>query len=161
MKGYSANGRTFKVHADGYNFLPFLKGEVKKSPREEIFYFGQGGELDAVRWNDWKVSFASTEGNIATGTRRVTGWPLIVNLRGDPYEKAPIESGMYIRWYGDNMWLFVPVQNKLKDFLVTIPQFPFQEGAVLNAANINYQTLKAATVLKRLTEIESLGSPNN
>ena len=55
-QGYSANGKTFKVHADGYNFLPYFKGEAKKGPREEILYFGQGGELNAVRWNDWKVS---------------------------------------------------------------------------------------------------------
>ena len=60
-KGYEANGKTWKVHADGYNFLPYFKGEVKKGPREEIFYFGQGGELNAIRWNDWKVHFAVAE----------------------------------------------------------------------------------------------------
>ena len=57
-EGYKANGKTFRIHADGYNFLPYFKGEAKKGPREEIFYFGQGGELNAVRWNDWKVNFA-------------------------------------------------------------------------------------------------------
>ena len=92
-QGHQANGKTFKIHADGYNFLPYFKGEAEKGPREEIFYFGQGGELNAVRWNDWKVNFASVAGNIATGTRAVTGWPLIVNLRADPYEKMPFESG--------------------------------------------------------------------
>ena len=66
------------------NFLPLLKGETQKGPRETIYYFGQGGELNAVRWNDWKVSFASVAGNIATGTREVTNWPIIVNLRADP-----------------------------------------------------------------------------
>jgi arylsulfatase len=160
-QGYQANGKTFKVHADGYNFLPYFKGEAKKAPREEIFYFGQGGELNAVRWNDWKVNFASIDGNIATGTRKVTSWPLIVNLRADPYEAMPFESGMYIRWYADNIWLFVPVQQKLKEFLSTIPDYPFQEGSSLNAAGINYQTLKAAAALKRLKEIESLSSPHN
>ena len=74
-KGYQANGKTFKVHSDGYNFLPYFKGEVKEGPREEIFYFGQGGELNAIRWNDWKVSFALLNGNIATATRDVPGWP--------------------------------------------------------------------------------------
>ena len=68
---------------------------------------------------------------------------------------------MYIRWYGDNIWLFVPVQAQIKKFLVTIPQFPFQEGSSLNAAGINYQTLKAAAALKRLNELESLGHPGN
>ena len=107
--GYKANGKTFKIHADGYNFLPYFKGEVKKGPREEIIYFGQGGELNAVRWNDWKVNFAGVEGNIATGQRIVTDWPLIVNLRADPYETMPFHSAMYLRWYADNIWLFVPV----------------------------------------------------
>ncbi len=92
-QGYTANGKTFKVHPDGYNFLPYFKGEAKKGPREEIYYFGQGGELNAVRWNDWKVHFAVTNGNIATAVRDVPGWPVIVNLRADPFEKAPHESG--------------------------------------------------------------------
>ena len=159
--GHKANGKTFNVHADGYNFVPYFKGEAKKAPREQILYFGQGGELNAVRWRDWKVNFASMEGNIATGTRQVTGWPLIVNLKADPYEKMPHESAMYLRWYGDNIWLFVPVQAQVKAFLMTIPKFPFQEGSSLNAAGINYQTLKAAAALKRLQDLESLGRPGN
>ena len=93
------------------------RARSKKGPREEIFYFGQGGDLNAVRWNDWKVSFAVENGNIATAVRNVPGWPVIINLRADPYERAPSQSGMYIRWYGDNIWLFVPVQQKLKAFL--------------------------------------------
>ena len=110
------------------------------------------------RWNDWKVNFAGVEGNIATG---LTGRPLIVNLRADPYEKMPFEAANCIRWYADNIWLFVPVQQKVKEFLMTIPEFPFQEGSSLNVAGINYQTLKAAAALKRLQELESLGNPNN
>jgi arylsulfatase len=160
--GYRADGREFKIHPDGYNFLPYFRGEAKKGPREQILYFGQGGELNAVRWNDWKVSFAGVDGNIATGTRKVTNWPLIVNLRADPYERMPFEGDMgYLRWYGDNLWLFVPIQEQVKAFLMTIPQYPFQEGSSLNAAGINYQTLKAAQALKRLQEIESLSSPTN
>ena len=160
-QGHKANGKTFKIHADGYNFIPFLKGDVKKGPREQILYFGQGGELNAVRWNDWKVNFASVNGNIATGTRDVTGWPLIVHLKADPYEKMPHESAMYLRWYGDNIWLFVPVQAEIKKFLVTIPGFPFQQGSSMNAAGINYQSLKAVDALKRLQELETLGNPGN
>jgi arylsulfatase len=157
QSGYEANGKTWKVHPDGYNFLPFFKGEVPRGPREEILYFGQGGELNALRWNDWKVHFALVTGNIANGTRQVAGWPTIVHLRADPYEKAPSEGEMgYLRWYAENIWLFVPVQKKLKEFLVTIPEYPFQEGASLNAAGINYLSLKAMGALKRLQELESL-----
>lgn len=161
-KGYTANGRQFKVHPDGYNFLPYFKGEVKESPRKEIYYFGQGGDLNAIRVQNWKIHFATQVGNIATGTRSVPGWPLIVNLRADPYEKGPNEADLgYLRWYGDNMWTFVPAQNFIKSFLSTIPDYPFQSGASLNAAGINYQTLKAAEALKRLQDIETLGRPTN
>ena len=68
---------------------------------------------------------------------------------------------MYIRWYADLLWIFVPVQNQLKRFLATIPQYPFQEGSSLNAANINYNSLKAAQAMKRLQEIETMSAPSN
>ncbi len=158
-KGYQANGKTFKIHADGYNFLPYFKGEVPKGPRDTIYYFSQGGEMNAVRWNDWKIHFATTDGNIATGVRSAPGWPVIVNLRADPYERAPGESGMYIRWYADLLWLFVPVQEKLKGFFATYGEYPNQPGSSLNAAGINYNSLRAAEALKRLGQVESMMPP--
>ena len=115
--------------------------------------------MNAVRWNDWKVHFAVVNGNIATGTRDAPGWPTIVNLRADPHERAPGES--YIKWYAENIWLLEPIQNETKKFLSTIQEYPFQEGSSLNAAGINYQTLKAAQALKRLHDLESLSSPSN
>ena len=160
-KGYQVGPKSFKVHIDGYDFLPFFKGEAKKGPREEIFYFGQGGELNAVRWNDWKVHFAVQEGNIANAVREVPAWPVIVNLRADPFEKAPHESGLYLRWYADNIWLFVPVQQKLRAFLMTLPDFPFQQGSSLNAANIDYNALQAMQAMKRLKDLESMSPPGN
>jgi arylsulfatase len=68
---------------------------------------------------------------------------------------------MYLRWYADNIWLFIPVQAQIKQFLMTIPEYPFQEGGSLNAGGINYQTLKAAAALKRLQDIETIGAPRN
>ena len=68
---------------------------------------------------------------------------------------------MYTRWYGDNIWLFVPVQQKLKAFLTTLPEYPFQQGSNLNAAGINYNSLQAMQAMKRLKELESLSSPHN
>ena len=110
----------------------------------------------------WKIHFAMQQGNIATATREVTGWPAIVNLRADPYEKAMHEADMgYLRWYADNMWIFVPIQGVIKDFLVTIPDYPFQKGSSLNAAGINYQSLEAAAAMKRLQQLETLSRPNN
>ncbi|MDR4461667.1 MAG: arylsulfatase [Nitrospirales bacterium] len=158
-KGHKANGKSFKIHADGYNFLPYLKGETNQGPRKEIYYFAQGGELNAIRVQNWKIHFATQAGNIATGIRNVPGWPLIVNLRADPYEKAPHEADLgYLRWYGDNLWTFVPAQGFIKKFLSTIPEYPFQEGSSLNAAGINYMSLKAADALKKL---ETLSRPGN
>jgi arylsulfatase len=158
-EGYTANGREFRVHLDGYNFLPYFSGEAEEGPREEIYYFAQGGELNAVRVQDWKIHFATQIGNIATGTRSVPGWPLIVNLRADPYEKGPNEADLgYLRWYGDNLWAFVPAQNYIQRFISTIPDYPFQSGSSLNAAGINYQSLQAAEILRQL---ESLSPPRN
>jgi arylsulfatase A-like enzyme len=68
--GFAANGKNCKVHLDGYNFMPFLKGETKEPPRDAIYYFDQGGNLNAIRRNDWKLSFATARGNVATGVSR-------------------------------------------------------------------------------------------
>jgi arylsulfatase len=162
MKGTRANGKKFRVHLDGYNFLPFFSGATEESPREEILYFGQGGDLNAIRVADWKIHFATIDGNIATGVRRVAGWPLIINLRADPYEKMPQEGEMgYLRWYADNMWTFVPAQGYIKRFLDTIPDYPMQAGSSLNAAGINYGTLKQMEAMDRLQQLESISRPNN
>ncbi len=157
--GHTANGKKWKVHLDGFDFSPYFRGEAEKGPRDAIYYFGQGGELNAVRFQDWKVHFAVIMGNIATGERRITNWPLIINLRADPYEKTALESEMYFRWFADNMWLFVPIQQQIKKFIGSIEGYPFQQGSSLNAAGINYGTLKAADALKRLKELESFSPP--
>ena len=67
----------------------------------------------------------------------------------------------YLRWYVDNMWLLVPVQSVIKEFLATIDGYPYQEGSSLNAAGINYGSLKNAAALKRLQELETIARPNN
>jgi len=149
-KGHKANGKTWKVHLDGYDFTDLLAGKTDKGPRESIFYFSQGGELNAVRWQDWKIHFAQIEGNIATGIRTTPGWPLVINLKADPYEVMWQESSMYIRWYADNMWLFVPIQAQVKGFLGSLEGYPFQEGSSLSASGINYKSLKAFKILKEL-----------
>jgi arylsulfatase A-like enzyme len=161
-KGHQANGKTFKVHADGYNFLPRFKGEAKEGPRKSVMYFSQGGELNAVRYADWKVHFAQQPGNIATGVREITSWPAIVNLRADPYEKMMFEAEMgYMRWYADNMWIFVPIQGVIKEFLATIPDYPFQKGSSLSAAGINYGLLERMDAMERLKQLETISRPNN
>jgi arylsulfatase A-like enzyme len=155
--GFAAGNKTFKVHLDGYNFMPYFKGEANQSPRDVIYYFDQGGNLNALRWNDWKLSFAiASEGNIATAIREVPAWALIANLRMDPYERGMKEGGGALEFLARNMWLIVPVQGKIKEFFSDFAQFPYQEGSSLNASGINYGLLRQEAALKRLNELERL-----
>ncbi|MFT5782484.1 MAG: arylsulfatase A-like enzyme [Pseudomonas sp.] len=155
-KGTTLNGKEFRVHLDGYNYLPYFKGEETSVPRHEYFYFGQAGELNAIRWNDFKVTFASVDGNIAMGTRKVTNWPIITNLKEDPYETAPYESSMYVKWAGDVMWIGVPVRKEVEKFLATLPEYPFQEGQSMNPASFNYQTYKGMQMVKQLEGVKPI-----
>ncbi|MCU4176893.1 arylsulfatase [Carboxylicivirga sp. N1Y90] len=131
LKGYKAGDKNFKVHLDGYNLMPHFKGEVEKSPRHEIFYFDQGGNLNAIRYDDWKLHFTILEGAINTAYRKQPAWPILINLRADPYETAWKESAMYIRWFADNMWTFVPAQQITGEFLQTFVEFPPVQGSSL------------------------------
>jgi len=137
LKGYKAGNKTFKTHLDGYNFMPFFKGEERQSPRHEIFYFDQGGNLNAVRYDDWKIHFTITKGDITQALREKPAWPVVVNLRADPYEKAPEESKMYVRWYAENtMWIFVPIQNFVGKFLESFKAFPPARGSSLSVDEV-------------------------
>ncbi len=155
-KGFSAGGKTFKVHLDGYNFLPYFQGKEKVGPRDAIYYFDQGGNLNAIRWNDWKLSFATTHGNIATGVREVPAWSHIANLRMDPYERGLEEGGGAIEFLARNMWLLVPIQGKIKEFFSDYEQFPHQEGSSLNAGGIGYGLIRQVEAMKRLKDLEHL-----
>jgi arylsulfatase A-like enzyme len=57
MKGCQSGSKSFKVHLDGYNLIPFFKGEAKEAPRKEFFYWSDDGDLVAIRFNQWKVIF--------------------------------------------------------------------------------------------------------
>ena len=132
-EGYSAMGRDYKVHLDGYNFLPYFKGEMERSPRHEIFYFSDDGDLTALRYDDWKLIFMEQQ---AEGTLRV--WmepfvplrvPLMFNLRRDPYERASITSNTYYDWLLDHAYQLVPAQNYVGRFLATFKEFPPRQKA--------------------------------
>ena len=158
-QGHKANGKDWRVKLDGYNWLPFFKGEAKTSPRNEYFYFGQAGDLNAVRYRDWKIHFATFQGNIATGVREVPNWPLIINLKADPYEFMWKHGEMgYLRWYADNMWIFVPIQAVVKNFFTDYDKYPNQSGSSLSAAGINYNSIKLQEMLKKL---ETVSPPRN
>ena len=131
LTGYKANGKDFKVHLDGYNQMDLLTG---KGPgkRNEIFYFDAGGNLNAVRYKDWKAHFTIMEGSINEAYRKTPSWPLIVNLRMDPYEVGP-DSAMYVRnFYAETMFMFVPAQALVSQFLETFKEFPPTMGDSLS-----------------------------
>ncbi len=132
-KGIRANGRDYKVHLDGYNILPLLTGKTDKSPRKEIFYFSDDGDLTALRYADWKLIFMEQK---AQGTFRV--WqepfvpmrvPFIFNLRRDPYERATITSNSYYEWLLDRAYLLVPAQAYVARFMETFKEFPPRQKA--------------------------------
>jgi len=131
LDGLQVGDKTFRAHLDGYDMSAYWGGEVDESPRDEIFYFDQGGNLNAIRYRDWKLHFALVEGNITTAYRRTPAWPRVVNLRADPFEKAMEESELYIRWMADNMWLFVPAQDYIGQFLGTFVDYPPRRGSSL------------------------------
>ena len=124
LKGMKVGDKTFKVHLDGYNFQPFFKGDVAESPRREFFYFTDNGDLTALRYNPWKLSFKTIKGNLFTGTEQSTNVPLVTNLREDPWEKFQDESMMYARWWGDKLWTMVPGVTIIGGFLATFREFP-------------------------------------
>jgi arylsulfatase A-like enzyme len=135
LTGYQAGDKNFKVHLDGYNLMPLWKGEVDENPRNEIFYFDQGGHLNAVRYRNWKLHFTILEGPISEAYRKTPAWPIVINLRADPYEVS-WNSAMYMRWMADNMWLFVPAQTYVGEFLQTFKEFPPVMGSSLSVDNV-------------------------
>jgi arylsulfatase len=155
--GFQAGSKTFKVHLDGYDLTEMLNGTAKTPPRDVMYYFDQGGNLNAIRWNDWKLSFAvASEGNIATAIREQPSWALIENLRMDPYERGTKEGGGAMEFIARNMWLLVPIQGKVKELFADFNDYPYQEGSTLNPSGINYGLLKQQAALKRLQDVERL-----
>jgi arylsulfatase A-like enzyme len=124
LKGMKASDKTFKTHLDGYNFVPFFKGEVDKGPRREIFYFDDNANLNALRYNDYKISFATIEGNLFSGRRVTTNVPIVTNLRLDPFERFYEESGEYETWWAVKLWTMVPAQAIVGQFLQSFKEFP-------------------------------------
>ena len=128
LNGKKIGDKTFKVHLDGYNFLPYLTGQSEKGPREELFYFSDDGELMALRYNDWKITFMkqNTKGTLETWstpmeTMRI---PWIYNLRRDPYEFATITSNTYWDWYLDHVFLLLPASEYVGKFIATFKDYP-------------------------------------
>jgi len=133
LAGYKIGDMTYKVHLDGYNFLPYLTGQEAKGPRVEYFYFSDDGDLMGLRYDNWKLQFAVQS---APGTLEV--WikefehprvPYIYNLRTDPFERATITSNTYYDWELDHAFMLVPAQALVGQFLGTFKEYPPRQKA--------------------------------
>jgi arylsulfatase A-like enzyme len=133
LAGYTVGDRTFKVHLDGYNLLPYLTGQEAKTPRPGFFYFSDDGDLMALRFDNWKVVFAQQR---SPGTLALWGEPFVntripwlYNLRTDPFERATITSNTYWDWYMDHAFIIMPAQTIVQEFLATFKDYPPRQKA--------------------------------
>ena len=133
LDGHQADGKSFRVHLDGYNFLPFLTGQTDTGPREEIFYFTDDGDLSALRFRDWKAIFLEqrVEATLQAWAEPFVPLrvPLLFNLRRDPYERAQLTSNTYYDWLIDRVYMFVPAQSYVAEFLATFQEYPPRQRA--------------------------------
>jgi arylsulfatase A-like enzyme len=124
LTGMKVGDKTFKNHLDGYNFMPFFKGEVAAGPRHEFFYFGPDADLLAMRYDDWKINFKTIKGNLFNGQIETTTAPIVTNLRQDPWERYQTESMNYGKWWGEKLWTMVPAVEIVGGFLQTFKEYP-------------------------------------
>jgi arylsulfatase len=126
LKGRKVGDMTYKVHLDGYNLLPALKGEGPW-PRQEFIYWTDDGSVAALRYGNWKATFLRQDAH------GLHVWlepfvklraPLITNLRMDPFELAH-EIGMdYNRWYAEHMFMIAPAAGIVAQWLQSFREFP-------------------------------------
>jgi len=126
--GAELNGKSYHVHLDSHNQLPYITGESDSGAREYYFYFSDTGDLCAVRWHHWKVVFLEQR---AIGTLQV--WrepltelriPLIFNLKTDPFERANLTSNTYEDWFIDHAYMMGPIQVFVAGKVQSLAEFP-------------------------------------
>ena len=126
LKGMKVGDKTFKVHLDGYNITDALAGKAP-SPRKEFFYFNDDGSLVAIRYNQWKLVFQEQRSHgfgVWQDPFTTLRFPKLFNLRSDPFEMADQHTMGYERWVAERMFLLVPAQEYVGQFLATFREFP-------------------------------------
>src|SRR6266705_1089656 len=137
---------TYKVHLDGYNQLDLITGKGP-SNRHEILYFTEG-TLSAVRIDDYKYRFTDQPGGWLGGTVKVD-WPILTNIRLDPFERTGLPSGdkgslAFYNWFAYEFWRFQFVQQEIAKLAQTAIEFPpMQKGASFNLEAVKEQIEKA------------------
>jgi len=131
--GYKIGDLTYKVHLDGFNLVPYLTGQAPKSPRESFFYINDDQQVVALRYDNWKIVFMEQRANgqmlIWANPFTSLRVPKIFNLRTDPYERADITSNTYYDWLFDHVYLLVPAQDYVGQFLATFRDYPQRQKA--------------------------------
>jgi arylsulfatase A-like enzyme len=157
--GYKAGDMTYKVHLDGDNLVPYLTGQTAKSPRNSFLYFNDDQQLTALRYDNWKMVFLEQQ---VPGTLRLWAAPFvnlrvpkIFNLRTDPYERADITSNTYYDWLMDHVFLLIPAQEYVGQFLASFKEFPQRQKAA--SFNLDEVMSKLGDVM--LLENQGLGAP--
>src|SRR5262245_50277226 len=147
-KGKQLGGATYKVHLDGYDQTALLTG-TGPSKRHEIFYFAET-VLGAVRIDDYKYRFIDQPNGWLGGTVK-PAWPILVNLRLDPFERTGMTGSLaFYNWYAYEFWRFVYVQQQIAKTAQTFLEYPpMQKGA-----SFNLEALKEE-LDKRMQEMKS------
>ena len=126
-KGKNVDGVSFKVHLDGYNFLPHFLDTSKAGPRNEFIYSSDTGDIVGIRDGDYKMVFREQRAHGLQDWQDpyvTLRMPKIFNLRMDPYERMDHEGAGYDRWLGEHMFLFMPAMTKVGEFKASFREFP-------------------------------------
>jgi arylsulfatase A-like enzyme len=127
LKGYKVGDKTFKVHIDGIDLVPYLTGQAKESPRKSFFYMSDDGDVMAVRSGDWKLVVAEQKAN------QMRVWmepleklrvPLMFNLRRDPFERAYGNSNTYYDWLMSHAFLLYEMQALVAAQIDNFAKYP-------------------------------------
>ena len=139
LKGRKAGNMAYKVHLDGYNLLPALKGEGQW-PRKEFIYWTDDGSVAALRYGDWKASFLKQNGHgfhVWIQPFEVLRAPLLTNLRMDPFELAQDIGMDYQRWFLEHMFMIAPAGAYVGQWLQSFKEFPpRQKPGSFNLENV-------------------------
>jgi arylsulfatase A-like enzyme len=159
LKGYKLGDMTYKVHPDGDNLVPYLMGQTPKSPRKTFLYFNDDQQLTALRYDNWKLVFLEQKvpGTLALWAEPFVNLrvPKIFNLRTDPYERADITSNTYYDWLMDHVFVIVPAQEYIGQYLASFKEYPQRQ----KAASFNLDDVMSKLGDVTLMENQGLGAP--
>jgi arylsulfatase A-like enzyme len=143
LKGMKVGDKTFKVHIDGLNLLPYLTGQVKESPRNDFFYMSDDGEVMALRHGDWKFVLGEQRAHqmqVWAEPLQKLRVPMMFNLRRDPFERAQHNSNTYYDWLMSHAFLLYEMQEVVAKHIEDFAKFPpRQKPAAFNLDEVMRQ----------------------